>query len=150
MSHRVQTFLSNWGANVARHNKADSFLISLEKSIEASLPNSFRELSLASHKLFCPAISTQLSCRDIEKYDVQDFIATDAILSETDAHIEAGMPTIYLAFAYDCMGNVICFNKNELKAGESKVHVFDHTDIEMKEIASSFDLWLDEFNALMA
>lgn len=150
MSQRVQTFLSLWGADVAPHEDAETHLTSLEKSINTPLPPTFKALSRASHKLFCPAIATQLSCRDIEMYDVQDFIATDVILSETEAHIEAGMPAGYIAFAYDCMGNVLCFNKEELEAGESNIHVFDHAYLEMKEIAASFDEWIDEFNGLMA
>lgn len=149
MTKTVEIFLSHWGADITPSSESKKELSTLESTIQSPLPTAFKQLTHASHKLFCPAISSQISCRDLEMYDVQDFIALDEILRETHAHEQAGMPEGHLAFAYDCMGNVICFKKDELKKGVESVHIFDHTYNEMREVSENFEAWLKTFNDLI-
>lgn len=61
----------------------------------------------------------------------------------------AGMPTGFIGFALDCMGNMFCFKYDELKEKkDAKVYIFDHDFCEISEEADSFSKWIKKFNSI--
>lgn len=90
-----------------------------------------------------------ISDNDIDIYDVQDFIDPLKIKEETDEYINGGMPTGYIGFALDCMGNMFCFKYDELKEKkDAKIYIFDHDFCEINKVADSFSKWIKKFNSI--
>jgi hypothetical protein len=121
----------------------DAELDSVETGLDTKLPVAFREFMTRFGPVYTPRILGEISRRDLDHPDVQDFLSAMEAVEGTKGYWSAGMPDDVIGVASDCMGNMIGFRRSRERLDDAPVLFFDHDFVEVSEIAPSFDHFLD-------
>lgn len=80
-------------------------------------------------------------------WDIASFLPPSEMAETTLGYVDAGMREGLICFASDCMGNMFCFQKEEIQkpVDDATVWLFDHDFCKDRHIAPSFDAWLDSY-----
>jgi hypothetical protein len=86
--------------------------------------------------------------QDLDLQAPNDFYSPDEIVEMTIGWRKAGMPAQLISIANDGCGNQFCFERKQidhLPATESTIWFFDHDYGTTREVAPSFEAWIDSF-----
>jgi len=114
-----------------------------ETQLQYTFPASYREYLLEHGATFSPDILDLVVEIGLDIPDIQEFILVTELKSANEMYWAGGMPTEYIAFASDCMGNMFCFNRQAKNS--DIVHMFDHDSCAMESLEISFPLLLNSY-----
>ena len=127
--------------------QTDAELDFVEAALDTKLPVAYREFMTRFGTVHTPCVLDEISESGLDHPDVQDFLVTNEVVENTKGYWSAGMPDDVIGFASDCMGNMIGFRRSRERRDDASVVFFDHDYVEVSEIASSFDEFLDWYLA---
>lgn len=112
---------------------SEQALVEAERSLGYSLPEVFRSfLTLCNggsvHDICLCGVGTG------DEYD---------LVTLNDALHSQGLPSTYVAFAVTPVGNLLCFKKDQAKAQDSAIYLYDSETREAFPAYSSFSAWLE-------
>lgn len=128
---------------------AEEDLNTAERRLGVRLPEAYRrevlQVGLPSPTI---ALLGAIVERQLDLESLGDFYTPDEIVEVTESWRDLGMPDRLIAFASDGGGNQFCFDTGQLvngSAGDAAVWFYDHDFGAVREIASSFDDWIQAF-----
>jgi len=146
MGHRTtihETFVARFQFGDPPTPMADVELDSVEAALDTKLPASFREFMTRFGPVHTPLVLDGITDCGLDHPDVQDFLSAKQAVENTKGYWSAGMPADVIGIASDCMGNMIGFLRSGERRDDAPVVFFDHDFVEVSEIASSFDEFLN-------
>ncbi|MGI1679862.1 MAG: SMI1/KNR4 family protein [Cellvibrionaceae bacterium] len=143
-------FADKWIHMKSVEKESDDSIRDVEKSFQVKLPDTFKYFVKEYGSAYCPGLLGAIVEGEYDLYDVQNFENLRKINESTEAYLKGGMPSGFIAFANDCMGNIFCFKTSELNDDPNKsgVWFFDHDVMEMKNVAPNFQLFIAQFNKI--
>ena len=121
----------------------------LEKKLDTKLPKSFIQFLTTFGPIYCPKMLGTIVDRELDLWDVNNIYEAKESIESTEAYWSGGMPTDYVVFGNDCMGNAFCFKKMKETMDDSAVFFFDHDYVTVDQLADSFDSWLEKYLNLL-
>ena len=118
----------------------------VEREIKTVLPESYVFFVKYFGPVYTPQLRVLLQLDLDASYPLQDFSSADEVLGCWQGVKE--LPERSIPFAADSKGNLFCFKGVALgtrRPPDQPVFVFDHEGETFKEIAPSFDAWLEAF-----
>lgn len=147
----LKTFVDNFNEDGDGTKPSSDAFEKVEKELKIKLPDTYRNFLLSYGYVYSPGILDLIVDKEKEMRDIQEFVELSKFVSTNQGYWNAGMPKDLLAFASDCMGNMLCFKIPDLKSEkvvDAKVYFFDHELVSEEEIASSFVDLIEHFNQL--
>lgn len=128
---------------------AEEDLNTAERRLGVRLPEAYRrevlQVGLPSPTI---ALLSAIVERQLDLESLGDFYTPDEIVEVPESWRDLGMPDRLIAFASDGGGNQFCFDTGQPvngSAGDAAVWFYDHDFGTVREIASSFDDWIQAF-----
>jgi SMI1 / KNR4 family (SUKH-1) len=122
---------------------SDADLDFVEAALNTKLPSAFRQFMTRFGPVQTPHILDEITRRNVNHPDVQDFLTVEEAIKGTKGYWSAGMPEDLIGIASDCMGNMIGFRRARKRYDDAPVVFFDHDFVVVSEIAPSFDSFLN-------
>ena len=120
----------------------------METELNTVLPDSYRMFAKDYGEAYTPELLDIIVDKELDLFDVQNISLPRESVDNTKAYWSAGMPTDFIGFGSDCMGNLFGFKRLEPPASrppDAPVFVFDHDFVEVKPVASSFITFLENY-----
>lgn len=130
---------------------AGTALDQAEDHLGLLLPSAYREFVLHRGAVRSHTLLGLIVDAEADLWDVALFHSPFECVEATEAYHSAGMPERLMAFATDSAGNVFCFDKGDLldiRPDDAPVWFFDHEFCKDKQLAGSFDSWLEAYFSL--
>ncbi|MFH1188671.1 MAG: SMI1/KNR4 family protein [bacterium] len=152
-SNIFQEFVANFDVRDLAEKKLpdEKDLKTVEEKFRITLPFSYRSFVLEHGMVYTPNLLDFVINNHNILPDVQEFLDTAELILSNEIYWQRGMDKNYFGFAADCMGNLICFNIEDLRCPsppDAPIYFFDHVFITTKLIADSFLSWLYALNQL--
>ena len=145
----IDAFIEKWGRNVSVDPESTEKVGSAETRLGFEFPAPYKYLLSKSIRLHTPGILDKIVDLELDINDVQNFSDPADLIEETQAYEKAGMPSGYLGFAIDCMGNMFLFKIEELKIEANvAIYFFDHDFITVESVSPSFEEWISQYNGI--
>ena len=135
-------FVARFHTGEAPVRQTDQQLDALETALATKLPASYRMFMNRHGTVHTPAILDEISDRELDYPDVQDFLDSRDAVDGTKGYWSAGMPEDMVGIASDCMGNLIGFRRQLERSDDAPVFFFDHDFVKVNELAPSFTAFL--------
>jgi SMI1/KNR4 family protein SUKH-1 len=111
----------------------------IASALNTCLPEAYRQFMMRYGAVYTPSILDAIADGKLAKPDIQEFLKPKQVIEYTEMYWSGGMPTDVIGVASDCMGNLIGFRRQSASSDDSPVVFFDHDDVEVCEVSSSFD-----------
>ena len=125
-------------------------LDAIETKLRTQLSLSYRSFMTTYGRIHTPQIVKEISDRELDHPDVQDFLGPQEAIDGTTGYWSAGMPEDIIGIASDCMGNMFGFARALHRLDDAPVFFFDHDFVTVHDVAPSFDAllswYLDNLN----
>lgn len=115
----------------------------VEATLDTRFCEAFRRFMTRHGPTFSPDILEALVNRGWEHPDLQQVFGAQELVEATRGYRSAGMPGDVIGFASDCMGNLFGFRRSDERQEDAPVVFFDHHELTVSEVATSFDELLD-------
>ena len=89
--------------------------------------------------VYTPSILDEIADRKLAQPDIQEFLKPKQAIEYTKMYWSGEMPSDIIGVASDCRGNLLGFRRQTAPADDSPVVFFDHDDVKVSEVSSSFD-----------
>ena len=145
-----EEFVRRFRTQVAPSPLSTDAIERVESRFGIVLPESYRAFVLTHGAFLCSGMLEVIVDQNAELWDIHSFSSAEEIIDATSAYIDAGMRDGLVSFASDSMGNMFCFQKDELlkPSDDCSVWFFDHDFCEDRKIFDSFDSCLQAYLSL--
>jgi hypothetical protein len=114
----------------------------IDAALNTRLPGAYRQFMLRHGAVYTPSILDEIADRRLAQPDIQEFLKPKQAIEYTKMNWSGEMPSDLIGVASDCMGNLIGFRRQLTSSDDSPVVFFDHDNVEVSEVAPSFDEFL--------
>ncbi|WP_428525647.1 SMI1/KNR4 family protein [Roseibium sp.] len=120
----------------------------LEREFDISLPKDYRA-QILNTGLPTPTLALMNAIVEdsIDLIDLNELFKPAQAIATTEQWRTAGLPNELLAIGADSVGNLFCFNVNDLKheCAVARVYLWDHDFGATEKISRSFSNWIGEY-----
>lgn len=147
-TNTFQSFVNRYNKSQHVNKPTSEEVEKAEQELGVTFPDKYKEFMMSFGSAYTPEILDLMVDNKIEQHDIQDFMKVSDFVQANKQYWNAGMPSEYLAFASDSMGNMFCFKKSDLTAmkEDAKVYFFDHDFVKISTVADSFVELINSYN----
>lgn len=119
----------------------------VESELGIALPNNYRAFIQKYGAIRCGDMLDIIVDHESDLWDILSFSSAEEIIESTKTYVGAGMRDGLICFASDSMGNMFCFQREDIQhlKDDSSIWLFDHDFCEDSEISLSFEAWISSY-----
>jgi hypothetical protein len=146
-AERHRQFVDRFTDGCPKVAVSGSEFLRAEAALGVRFPEAYQSFITTYGPVFTPGVLDAVVDNGLGR-DVAELFAPLICVETTEDYRLAGMPHRLVTFARDCMGNVFCFERDELDADrpdDATIWFFDHDFCKASIASESFDTWLTSF-----